>query len=112
MTTLTKSQIALRLLQKMGVVGAGQTASSSDQEKAEEKISTVHDHLCSINKVRWSLAAVPEYAGEAYALMASVLAGPDFGYSADPGAWLAGTRIVSAGIAVPPSADPIQSESF
>ena len=108
----TKSELALRLLRKLGVVGAGQTASADDQERAEEKISAVHDALVSLGKPRWTLSAVPEYAAEAYALMAAVLAGPEFGAPVDGGAWAAGIRMVSAGAALGPSSDPITSDYF
>ena len=112
MATQNKSEIALRLLRKMGLVGAGQTASADDQAIAEEKVSAVHDALVSLGKPRWTLAAVPEYAAEGYALMGTVLAGPDFGAPVDGGAWLAGLRMISAGAALGPSSDPVTSESF
>lgn len=108
----TKSQIALRLLRKLGVVGAGQTASADDQERAEEKVSAVHDALVSLGKPRWTLSAVPDYAAEAYALMGTVLAGPEFGAPVDPGAWSAGLRMVSAGASLGPSSDPITVSYF
>jgi len=108
----TKSELALRLLKKLGVVGAGQTARADDQELAEEKIAAVHDALVSFGKPRWTLAAVPEYAAEGYTLMATVLAAPEFGAPVDGGAWTAGLRMVSAGAALGPSSDPITSEYF
>lgn len=107
-----KNELALRLLKKLGVVGVGQTARADDLELAEEKISAVHDSLVSLGKPRWTLSAVPEYAAEAYTLMATVLAGPEFGAPVDGGAWNAGLRMVSAGASLGPSSDPITSDYF
>lgn len=108
----TKTELAQRLLRKLGVVGAGQTATADDALIAEEKIVAVHDALVSMNRARWTLADVPAYAAEAYVLMASVLAAPDFGVPADGGAWVAGLRMVAVGASLAPSADPITMESF
>lgn len=112
MTTVSKSQLANRLLRKLGLVGAGQTASGSDLEIAEEKIGAVHSALDVLSKTRWTIGDVPEYAAEGYVLMASVLAAPEFGAPADPGAWMGGLKLISACIAVPVSDEPIAMESF
>lgn len=108
----TKNELALRLLRKLGVVGAGQTASADDLLIAEEKIVAAHDTLVSMNRARWTLNDVPGYAAEGYVLMALPFAGPEFGQPADAGAMAAGMRLIAAGASLGPSQDPITSESF
>lgn len=107
-----KSELALRLLQKLGVVGSGQTAKADDQSLAEEKIGAVHAVLMRRRLVRWTLADVPEDAAEGYALMASPMAGPEFGAQVDPGSYMAGMRLVAAAAALAPSDDPVAAEYF
>lgn len=108
----TTNDLALRLLKKMGVVGAGQAANAADLELAIEKIVSVHDTLVAQNKARWTLDDVPGYAAEGYALMGSALAGPEFGAAVDPGAWQGGMRMICAGAAIGPSSCPIAAEYF
>ena len=108
----TTNELALRLLKKVGVVGAGQPATAADLELAAEKIVSVHDFLVSQGKARWTQADVPGFAAEGYALMASALAAPEFGAPVDPGAWQGGLRMICAGAALGPSSDVIATEYF
>lgn len=108
----TKDDLALRLLKKLGVVGAGQPATAADLELAGEKIVSVHSFLVSQGKARWTLNDVPGFADEGYLLMGSALAAPEFGAPVDPGAWQGGMRMICAGAALGPSSDVIAAEYF
>lgn len=62
MATLTKAQLADRVLSALGVLGAGQSASAEDSNAAQEAIDGVHDRLNKDRLVSFETSAIPEWA--------------------------------------------------
>jgi len=108
----TTTELAERLLRKLGVLGGGEAPSADDGAVAEEKIVAVHEAVTALGRANWPVDEVPPYAIEPYTLMGTVLAGPDFGRPVDTGAWVMGLRMLAAGSAAAVSKCPIHAEYF
>ncbi|MGO4763816.1 hypothetical protein AB4120_14865 [Cupriavidus sp. 2KB_3] len=100
-TNVYRKAMALRTLRKIKVIAAGETPSAEDNDLAEEKLNVVHDLLQYEKKRTWDWSDMPEYAKEAYAMMAGFLCSADFEVQADPGLWNAGMVILNKGNYVP-----------
>ena len=108
----TKRDLAIRLLRKLEVVGAGQVASDADVEIAEEKLNGVHAFLLANDKLHWTWADLPIFAEEPYAMMGAYLAAPEFGKQPDPALWLGGLAFLNRSNAAPASEAPASGEYF
>ena len=62
MATLTKAEIRDRVLEHLGVLGAGQSASAEDAAVVEEAIDAAHDQLRKFGLAPYATTAVPEWA--------------------------------------------------
>ncbi len=62
MATVTKSTLAARVMQHLGVLAAGQSAASRDSDLVQESIDTVHDQLGVEGKAPFVTSAIPEWA--------------------------------------------------
>lgn len=59
----TKAQLAVKVLQKLGVLAAGDTADSNDQTLVEEAYDSAYQYLRSLHLVSWgSSDDIPTYA--------------------------------------------------
>lgn len=108
----TKAELATRVLRKIKVLGAGQTADAEDQLIAEEKVSAVHASLKKDERVRWTLQDIPEEAAEPYVFMASFLAAPEFGAGLGPDVWNWGQQEITRLISTPRSGETTCTEYF
>lgn len=79
MATMTKSDIATRVLRRLKVLAIGQTASSEDSTFVEERIDSAHDELRKAGLAPFALASVPEWAQPGLIDYVAVDAAPDFG---------------------------------
>lgn len=107
-----KAELATRVLRKIKVLGAGQTADAEDQLIAEQKVAAVHASLKKDERVRWTLQDVPEAAEEAYVFMASFLAAPEFGAGIGPEVWTWGQQEITRLISTPRSGEATRMEYF
>lgn len=91
----TKRDLAKRVLQKLEVVGDGQTASDSDIEIAERALDGVHAQLYAERKLKWTWADIPRHAEFPYVFMGAFLCASDFGKPSDPGLWQIGMTMLN-----------------
>lgn len=107
----TRRELAARVLRKLMVLAAGETASAEDQQLAEEKLEAVHAALQVDGLARWTLQDIPKFAEEPYVMMAAFLGARDFGQPADGTLWAQGLGQIQAGVALG-SGGPICTEYF
>lgn len=62
MATLTKAELRNRILEHIGVVGAGQSASAEDAALVDEAIDAAHDRLNKFGLVPFATSAIPTWA--------------------------------------------------
>jgi len=62
MATLTKAELADRVLENLGVKPSGQAASAEDSVLTEEAIDAVHAQLRKSGHAPFELATIPEWA--------------------------------------------------
>jgi hypothetical protein len=96
----TKRDLGPRVLRKLTVLAAGETADADDIELVNEKLDAVHASLRTRGLLRWTLNDVPDYAQESYVLMAAFLAAPEFQRPPDATMWSAGMREIEAAVAL------------
>lgn len=108
----TKRDLAIRLLQKLEVVGDGQTASDSDIEIAERALDGVQALLLAEKKLKWTWDSIPAYAEFPYVFMGAFLCAADFGKPNDPGLWQIGMTMLNRANTAPVSDAPAAGEYF
>jgi hypothetical protein len=82
----TKADIRNRVLQKLGVLAAEETAQSADAELVEGVVDAVHAELEGEGLVSWTVETVPNNIKESFATLVAyrlVSEGSDFGVPAD-----------------------------
>ena len=62
MATKTRAEMIARILENLGVVAAGQTASSEDSTLAGEALDGVFERRKKLGHVIFEISAVPEWA--------------------------------------------------
>lgn len=108
----TKRDLAIRILQKLEVVGDGQTASDSDIEIAERGLDGVHALLLAERKLKWTWADIPTFAEFPYVFLGAFLSASDFGKPADTGLWQVGMTLLNRSNTAPVSEAPASAEYF
>lgn len=96
----TKRELAPRVLRKLTVLAAGESADAADIELVEQKLDAVHAALETRGLLRWTLNDVPASAEEPYVFMAAYLAAPEFQRALDPSLWSSGMREIEAAVAL------------
>lgn len=98
---MTPEELAVRVLRKIKVLGANETASAEDIRDALQAVKDAHAALQVQDLVRWTLADIPAEAEVGYVLMASYLAADDFVVPKDE-AWMGqGLRHIQALVHIP-----------
>lgn len=108
----TVPELAKRVLQKLKVLGEGQTAEPEDQQIAEQKLRAAHASIRKDERVRWTINDLPEAAEEPYVFMAAFLAADALGAAAETLWWTWGEREITALVATPRTAQPVRTEYF
>jgi hypothetical protein len=62
MANLTKAELRTRVLQHLGVLAVGQSASAEDAELVDESIDAAHDRLRKFGLVPFATSAIPTWA--------------------------------------------------
>lgn len=83
MATVTKAQLRTRVLEKLGVLAAGEAASAEDAAKVDEVIDDLHEQLVQEGIAAWTTAAIPQGLAMAMTQWVARLAAPDFGLAND-----------------------------
>lgn len=92
--------LAPRVLMKLGVLGAEETASSADFVLATDKLRAVHAWLKGQGLLQWVMNDIPDYAEEPYVMMAAFMTTDEFGKEPRQDWWAAGLRSIEAAINV------------
>lgn len=79
MANLTKAELAARVLQHLGLLGAGQSASAEDDGLVQEAIDAVHAELRKEGLVPFATSAIPEWAQAPLRDFVAAEVGPAFG---------------------------------
>lgn len=77
--TFTQSQIGTFALQALGVYASDETPTTSDADLAATYVVAFHNHLVSLNLVRWLETAIPTEASVIYTMATAAKLGPSFG---------------------------------
>ncbi len=72
----TKSELAVAVLQELGVIGAGETPSAEDDVKADFALENVHARLevrgyTTYEGTEWTIDTVPDFAAKTYIIIAA-----------------------------------------
>jgi len=81
MTTYTAAEVRNRILRKLGVLAAGETASSEDAALVDTELADVHAELDGLSLVSWPLSAVPGNLVAGYVNIVAEQVGAEFGIS-------------------------------
>lgn len=76
---MTLAELRDKVLQRLGVLAAGEIASAEDAALAEDLLRGVHAELEVLGIALWTLDDVPDYAVGAVIRMALPEVGPSFG---------------------------------
>lgn len=101
-----------RVLQKLGVLGVGETASAEDRAKALEGLRSAHETVRVRRLARWTENDIPAAAEEPYVLLTATLIAPDFSRDVPVTWWAHAMGEISAAASVGPSQGPIPAEYF
>lgn len=101
-----------RVLQKLGVLGVGETASAEDRAKALEGLRSAHQTVRNRRLARWTENDIPAAAEEPYVLLAATLIAPEFGREVGTIWWVHAMGEISAAASIGPSQGPIPAEYF
>lgn len=63
---LTKEQMRNRILQKIGILASGETASSEDADLVETAIDDLNEHLVARGLSTWETSAIPQEVAIAF----------------------------------------------
>lgn len=81
MATWTKSTLAARVLEDLGVVGEGQSATGEQSNRVQEVIDSVYRRLRPKHLCPFALTAIPEWAQVPLRDVVAWKAAPRFGYA-------------------------------
>lgn len=110
MADLTKAQFRDRVLEHMGILAAGQSASAEDAEIVEEAIDSAHDQLRKFGLAPFATSAIPAWAQPGLRSYVCDLVGPTFGFGgAFAGGRDAGRKELADQVAI--TAPPIAIEA-
>lgn len=98
----TLADLGVRVLKRLAVIGAVETASAEDAALAQQKVTDAHNMLAAMGKTRWPLLGTPDYAVPAVVECAAALAAPEYEIRGDDAPkWLTGEMMLARLTAVP-----------
>jgi len=109
---LTDPNLAKRVLEKIGVLAAGEPMAAADLQKVREKLQAAHAAVQARNLDRWTEKRLPSATIEPYVSLAAVLVAPDFGRQAGPDWWMWGMSEMAIVAAAAVAQGPIPAEYF
>jgi hypothetical protein len=117
MATLTKADIRNRVLQRMRVLGQGQTASAEEAAHVDQHIELLHSELAArglaqIGTLTWTVDTIPDIAAEAYTAMAAFRASPLFGRQTTYDEYTFGEHLLRRVATAPMDEDPIEATYY
>jgi len=103
---LTKSELADRVLEYLGVKPAGQAASVQDSSRVQELVDSAHSRLRAEGLAPFAVSAIPEWAQVPLRDFVAVDAAPMFGKLQNPQAQMAARHELSVQLSSPAPAVP------
>lgn len=97
----TPAELAVRMLRKVKVLGATETASAEDLAVAVQAVTDAHAVLNVAGLLRWTLADIPREVELAYVLIAAHLAADEFVVPKEPGWMVSGVGMVQQYVHLP-----------
>lgn len=76
---MTLAELRDKVLQRLGVLAAGENASPEDAALVEDALTGIQGELDQLNIALWTLDDVPDYAAGSMIRMALPEVGPSFG---------------------------------
>lgn len=108
----TAAELAERVLRKLKVLGAVETASPEDLNVAMQAVTDAHNTLDGHRLLRWTLQDIPKQVDLGYVLMAAYLCADDFVVPKDPGWMVQGMGVVQTFVNIPADCGPTYVEDF
>jgi hypothetical protein len=109
---MTPAELAVRVLRKIKVLGANETASAEDLAVATQSVLDAHNALEVQRLTRWTLQDIPRQVELGYVLMAAYLAADEFVVPKEP-EWMGqGLRTVQAFVHIPLERDITYGQDF
>ena len=107
----TAAELAIRTLEKIGVLAQGDTPSTADSDAVQDAYTNVYQEAERLGWAFWDEDAIPEYVFEALCdFMAGRLAS-DFGFEAPP-AYLSAEARLRLMAANPPTGEVLSAEYY
>lgn len=94
LTSFTAEQVAVRVLQRLGVVAADEAPAAADILVVADQVRAVHASLNSLGIVNWANNETRQWAVEQTVIMTAQLAAPGFGKPADMGLYAAAQEVL------------------
>ena len=107
----TQSEIAVRALRKLKVIGAVDTATAEDLALALQAVKDAHNVLSGMGLLRWAEDNIPADVDLGYVLITSYLMAPDFTQQAQP-EWLAQGLVIVQNFVYLPTSGVVASLDF
>lgn len=104
--------LAVRVLEKLGVLAAGETAEAADLKKAQEKLVAAHAAIVARSLNRWTTHNLPVEVHEPYVSLAAVLVAPDYGRTPSGDWWIWGMSEIATAASTRISQGAIPAEYF
>lgn len=83
MADKTRAQMIDHVLKRLGVIGAGQSASAEDTDLVGSVLDTVHSQYRKRGLANFAISAFPDWAQEPFAKLVAAEAAPHFGLRGD-----------------------------
>ena len=111
MAALTRAQMITKVLRRLRVIGADQTADASDASIVGQVLDSVHDQLRELRLAPFETSSIPAWAQEPFAKCVCLDAAPYFGLQAEDNRTEA-ERELSAQVMGRPMTSPTRIKSF
>jgi hypothetical protein len=76
---IAKAALRNRVLEHLGVLGAGDTAATADATLVDELVDAAHEELRRFGVVPFATSAIPSWAQDQLKVYVAAMAGPAFG---------------------------------
>jgi len=83
MADMTRAQMIDKVLQRLGVLGAGQSASAEDADLVGKTLDGIHSQYRKLRLAPFATSAFPDWAQEPYAKIIAAQVAPYFGKGDD-----------------------------
>lgn len=116
MRNYTKAEIVEKTLNRMKIIGLGQTASAEDRNYVEQKLDDLHDYLFLHELTRrgnysWESNRIPSFAADAYEIMLKSRCAERYGMETSEQEFFKGMRLLRQ-VTAAPAVDDLQEAVY